>query len=124
MQAGVPPRSAPRRILIVEDNELNLKLLKDILEVHGYMTIVGGMGAVAIDLARQYRPDLDLVGYQAAGYHGVPRSRGISRPMRRRGKSRSLRSPHSRCLASEQEFSRAVAMTTCSSRSMFASFLN
>jgi two-component system, cell cycle response regulator DivK len=71
MRAGVPPRSAPTRILIVEDNELNLKLLNDILEVHGYMTILGGMGAVAIDLARQYHPDLILLDIRLPGITGT-----------------------------------------------------
>jgi len=71
MQAGVPPRSATKRILIVEDNELNLKLLNDILEVHGYITIVTGNGVAAIDLARQHHPDLILLDIQLPDISGT-----------------------------------------------------
>jgi two-component system, cell cycle response regulator DivK len=69
------PRSAPKRILIVEDNELSLKLLNDVLEFHGYTIISTQLGAAAVDLARQHRPDLilldiqlpDIPGTEAAG---------------------------------------------------------
>ena len=61
MQGDEPQGSAPRgTILIVEDNELNLKLLKDVLDFQGYSTVVTGLGAAAFDLARQHRPDLIL----------------------------------------------------------------
>ena len=71
MQAGVPPRPAPKRILIVEDNELNLKLLNDILEAHGYITVVTGHGVAAIDLARQDHPDLILLDIQLPDISGT-----------------------------------------------------
>jgi two-component system cell cycle response regulator DivK len=69
------PRSAPKRILIVEDNELSLKLLNDVLEFHGYTIISTHLGAAAVDLARQHQPDLilldiqlpDIAGTEAAG---------------------------------------------------------
>jgi two-component system, cell cycle response regulator DivK len=75
MQGDDPQRPATRRILIVEDNELNLKLLHDILEVYGYETITTGEGRAAVALAREVRPDLilldlqlpDISGYEAAG---------------------------------------------------------
>ena len=51
-------RSAAKRILIVEDNELNMKLLHDVLEAHGYITITASEGAAAIALARAHRPDV------------------------------------------------------------------
>ena|SRR5579862_9819606 len=54
-------RSAPKRILIVEDNELNVKLLKDILELHGYTVQVAGHGVAAIDQVRRDQPDLILL---------------------------------------------------------------
>ena len=57
MQDDEPQGAAPRGIiLIVEDNELNLKLLKDVLDYHGYTTVVTEFGAAALDLARQYHP--------------------------------------------------------------------
>jgi len=71
MQAGVPPRSTPKRILIVEDNELTLKLLNDILEIHGYVTIIAATGAAAINLARQHHPDLILLDIQLPDISGT-----------------------------------------------------
>ncbi len=69
------PRSEPKRILIVEDNELSLKLVRDILEFHGYTIISTNLGAAALDLAREHRPHLilldiqlpDIPGTEAAG---------------------------------------------------------
>src|SRR6266851_8215548 len=72
MQSDGPQQSAPRRvILIVEDNELNLKLLKDILDFHGYSTVVTGLGAAALDLARHHHPDLILLDIQLPDISGT-----------------------------------------------------
>jgi len=67
-QGPSPPRGT---ILIVEDNELNLKLLKDVLDFHGYSTVVTGLGAEALNLARQYRPDLILLDIQLPDIAGT-----------------------------------------------------
>ena len=56
-----PLRSAVKRILIVEDNELNMKLLHDVLEAHGYATLTASEGTVALALARANQPDLILM---------------------------------------------------------------
>jgi two-component system cell cycle response regulator DivK len=77
MQAGAPPPSGSKRILIVEDNELNLKLLNDILEVHGYITIVTDNGAAALDLARQRHPDLILLDIQLPDIAGTEVARRL-----------------------------------------------
>jgi two-component system cell cycle response regulator DivK len=78
MQAGAPPPpSASKRVLIVEDNELNLKLLNDILEVHGYITIVTDNGAAAIDLAHQHHPDLILLDIQLPDISGIEVARRL-----------------------------------------------
>ena len=59
---GEPRQPAtPRRILIVEDNELNLKLLADLLEYQGYAITVSALGEAAIDLALKEQPDLILL---------------------------------------------------------------
>src|SRR6478672_2167072 len=60
---GDEPRQSTtlRRILIVEDNELNLKLLADLLEYHGYGITVTTLGEAAIDLAFNEHPDLILL---------------------------------------------------------------
>jgi two-component system cell cycle response regulator DivK len=72
MQGDKPQASAPKGIiLIVEDNALNLKLLKDILDFGGYTTVVTGLGAAALDLARQYHPNLILLDIQLPDISGV-----------------------------------------------------
>ena len=46
-----------KTVLIVEDNELNMKLFHDLLEAHGYHTVGTRNGIEALDLARKHRPD-------------------------------------------------------------------
>ena len=78
MQGDEPQGSAPRGIiLIVEDNELNLKLLKDVLDFHGYSTVVTGLGAAALDLARQHHPDLILLDIQLPDTSGEEAARRL-----------------------------------------------
>ena len=50
-----------KTVLIVEDNELNMKLFHDLLESHGYDAIGTGNGIEALELARTHRPDLILM---------------------------------------------------------------
>jgi len=50
-----------KTVLIVEDNELNMKLFHDLLEAHGYRTIQTRNGIEALDLARAHHPDLILM---------------------------------------------------------------
>ena len=51
----------PKRVMIVEDNELNMKLFRDLIEASGYETIQTRNGMEALDLARRHRPDLILM---------------------------------------------------------------
>jgi two-component system, cell cycle response regulator DivK len=68
----VGARQAPaKRILIVEDNALNMKLLNDILEVHGYETLPTTDGLKAVDLARSEAPDLILLDIQLPDVSGL-----------------------------------------------------
>ena len=53
-----------KRILIVEDNKIDVRLLKDILEKHGHETVQTGDGSEAINLAFACRPDLILMDLQ------------------------------------------------------------
>ena len=46
-----------KTVMIVEDNELNMKLFHDLLEAHGYHPIGTRDGMEALDLARKHRPD-------------------------------------------------------------------
>uniref|UniRef100_UPI003D0C0E94 response regulator n=1 Tax=Roseibium sp. TaxID=1936156 RepID=UPI003D0C0E94 len=50
-----------KSVLIVEDNELNMKLFHDLLEAHGYNTLQTRTGIEALRLAREHRPDLILM---------------------------------------------------------------
>ena len=78
MQDDEPQGAAPRGIiLIVEDNELNLKLLRDVLDYHGYTTVVTEFGAAALDLARQHHPDLVLLDIQLPDIPGEEAARQL-----------------------------------------------
>ncbi|HAH09817.1 MAG TPA: two-component system response regulator [Alphaproteobacteria bacterium] len=60
-----------KKILIVEDNELNMKLFHDLLDAHGYQTIQTSDGMAALDLAREHRPDLILMDIQLPEVSGL-----------------------------------------------------
>jgi two-component system, cell cycle response regulator DivK len=64
-------RSMPKTVLIVEDNELNMKLFHDLLEAHGYQTVGTRNGIEALDLARKHRPDLILMDIQLPEVSGL-----------------------------------------------------
>jgi two-component system cell cycle response regulator DivK len=66
-----------KRILIVEDNALNLKLLVDLLDAHGYRTFSTGDGLEAINLAREIRPDLILMDVQLPDVSGLEITRWL-----------------------------------------------
>jgi response regulator RpfG family c-di-GMP phosphodiesterase len=56
--------SVPKTVLIVDDNELSLKLFKDLLEHRGYTILSTAIGETAIELARQHSPNLILMDIQ------------------------------------------------------------
>ena len=58
-------------ILIVEDNEKNLKLVRDVLQAKGYATIEAGTGEEGIRLATERKPDLILMDIQLPGINGI-----------------------------------------------------
>lgn len=60
-----------KTILIVEDNELNMKLFNDLLQAHGYNTLQAKDGRVVIDLTRKNRPDLILMDIQLPEISGL-----------------------------------------------------
>lgn len=66
-----------KRILIVEDNDLNLKLFRDLLGANGYETIETKEGLEAISLARNARPDLILMDIQLPEISGLDVTRKI-----------------------------------------------
>jgi two-component system cell cycle response regulator DivK len=60
-----------KTVLIVEDNELNMKLFQDLLEAHGYTTVGTRSGIETLDLARTHRPDLILMDIQLPEVSGL-----------------------------------------------------
>ncbi len=60
-----------KKILIVEDNELNMKLFHDLLDAHGYETLQTRDGLKALDMAREHRPDLILMDIQLPEVSGL-----------------------------------------------------
>ncbi len=61
----------PKTILIVEDNELNMKLFNDLLQAHGYNTLQAKDGRLVIEMTRKNRPDLILMDIQLPEISGL-----------------------------------------------------
>jgi two-component system cell cycle response regulator DivK len=62
---------AIKTVLVVEDNDLNMKLFHDLLEAHGYNILQTKDGMEALQLARQHRPDLILMDIQLPEVSGL-----------------------------------------------------
>lgn len=60
-----------KKILIVEDNDLNMKLFHDLLEAHGYIILESFNGIDALKMARQHVPDLILMDIQLPEVSGL-----------------------------------------------------
>ena len=58
-------------ILIVEDNEKNLKLVRDVLQVKGYATLEAVTAEDGIKLAIEHKPDLILMDIHLPGMNGI-----------------------------------------------------
>jgi two-component system cell cycle response regulator DivK len=58
-------------VLIVEDNEKNMKLARDVLQFHGFATVEATNGEDGVKLARERRPALILMDIQLPGIDGV-----------------------------------------------------
>jgi two-component system cell cycle response regulator DivK len=74
-------------ILIVEDNEKNLKLVRDVLQFKGYKTIEAMTGTEGVRLAREEHPDLVLMDIQ------LPDIDGIAALAQLRGDSATAKTP-------------------------------
>ena len=75
LQSTDEPRR--RKVLIVEDDELNMKLFNDLLAAHGYDTVQTNDGVTALALARMHRPDLILMDIQLPEISGLEVTRRI-----------------------------------------------
>lgn len=60
-----------KKVLIVEDNELNMKLFHDLLEAQGFATLQTREGLQALALARKHQPDLILMDIQLPEISGL-----------------------------------------------------
>ena len=70
-QNGEPTARQAKKVLIVEDNELNMKLFNDLLEAQGYQVFQTRDGLSALDLARECMPDLILMDIQLPEVSGI-----------------------------------------------------
>ena len=68
---AIADRPIRKKVLIVEDNDLNMKLFNDLLVAHGYGTLQTKDGIEAIALARQHHPDLILMDIQLPEVSGL-----------------------------------------------------
>ena len=66
-----------KRILVVEDNEINLYLVRFILEQHGYEVIAARNGVEGVELAIQEKPDLIIMDIQLPDIDGLETTRRI-----------------------------------------------
>ena len=71
--AGLPQKL----VLIVEDNDLNMKLFRDLLEAHGYRTVHTRDGMDVLPMARKEQPDLILMDIQLPQVSGLEVTRWI-----------------------------------------------
>jgi two-component system, cell cycle response regulator DivK len=64
-------------VLVVEDNERNMKLFRDVLAASGYRTLEATTGSLAVDLAQRHIPDIVLMDVQLPDLDGVEALRRI-----------------------------------------------
>jgi len=60
-----------KKVLIVEDNDKNMKLARDVLQNKGYQTLEAVTGEDGVQLAKQHVPDLVLMDIQLPGINGI-----------------------------------------------------
>jgi two-component system cell cycle response regulator DivK len=72
-------------VLVVEDNDKNMKLFRDVLQATGYRTLEAASGEDAVDLAVEHEPDLVLLDSQLPGIDGVETLRRLREHQRTAG---------------------------------------
>jgi two-component system, cell cycle response regulator DivK len=77
MQTEPANNNTLKRILIVEDDNLSLKLINDIIEIQGYIAITTSSGNAVIELARQLHPDLILLDIRLPDVDGTEVARRL-----------------------------------------------
>ena len=66
-----------KTVLVVEDNDLNSRLLNDLLQYQGYTVVTTRFGEAALELARRYKPDAILMDIQLPDISGMEATRRI-----------------------------------------------
>jgi two-component system cell cycle response regulator DivK len=72
-----PSVSEPKTVLIVEDNDLTLRFVRDLLELNGYLVLTATSGEPVIELAREQNPDLILLDIQLPDISGMEVARQL-----------------------------------------------
>ncbi len=68
---GKPANGSAKTVMVVEDNDLNMKLFHDLLEAHGYNILQTKDGMEALRMAREHHPDLILMDIQLPEVSGL-----------------------------------------------------
>jgi len=71
LEAPKATNGSAKTVMVVEDNDLNMKLFHDLLEAHGYNILQTKDGMEALRLAREHRPDLILMDIQLPEVSGL-----------------------------------------------------
>src|SRR6476659_3674416 len=72
-------------VLIIEDNDKNMKLARDVLQAKGYQTLEAITGEDGVKLAKEKKPDLVLMDIQLPGINGIEAFRQIRGDAKTRG---------------------------------------
>jgi len=91
-------------ILIVEDNDKNMKLVRDVLQAKGYATLEAGTGEDGVRLAGERKPDLILMDIHLPGMSGVDALKAL------RADAATARIPIAAVTASVMQQDRAIIM--------------
>ncbi len=70
-------KNSDKVVLVIEDNEPNMKLFHDLLEIHGYNVLQAKDGMQGWELAQEHRPDLILMDIQLQGVSGLDVTRWL-----------------------------------------------
>ncbi len=76
-RSGSVRAATGKTVMVVEDNELNMKLFHDLLEAHGYRIVQTKDGMEVLRLAREHKPDLILMDIQLPEVSGLEVTRWI-----------------------------------------------
>ncbi len=85
-----------KTVLVVEDNDLNMKLFHDVLEARGYNVLQAKDGMEGWRIARKHRPDLIIMDIQLPDVSGLEMTKWLKDDETRRGARQSGRRPRTR----------------------------